>query len=235
MNPWQFSLRSYYILQSDLVRFCNSSSPTMLILLGKRNVFFLCYILSNISLSHSEIPEGGHFIGSWSLCLYFSFIVVTISWSNFLETIPTFKKEYKVSAVMKFNSLTAGNVFRFTLGNDWYQTGDLHPAVWITSSGVWKLSNWNCQAWVLSSKSMSIQSPKKYQILGPNKGTGTGNDTISNSTGFSSYPMIGKDLLWPSMTFFDFLYPFMTLNDCQAHECVMKVSWMCLKCLEALV
>ena len=101
------------------------------------------------------------FIDSWSLCLYFSFIVVTISWSNFLETIPTFKKEYKVSAVMKFNSLTGGNVFRFTLGNDWYQTGDLHPAVWITSSGVWKLSNWNCQAWVLSSKSMSIQIPKK--------------------------------------------------------------------------
>ena len=61
---------------------------------------------------------------------------VTISFNNFLETIPLFKKEYKVSAIFIFNSWTKGNVIRFTLGNDWYQLGDTHPAVWMDTTGV---------------------------------------------------------------------------------------------------
>ena len=69
---------------------------------------------------------------------YFNYNItdVTISGSNFLETIPLFKKEYKVSAIFKFNSWTKGNVIRFTLGNDWYQLGDTHPAVWMDTNGV---------------------------------------------------------------------------------------------------
>ena len=61
---------------------------------------------------------------------------MTISFNNFLETIPLFKKEYKVSAIFIFNSWTKGNVIRFTLGNDWYQLGDTHPAVWMDTTGV---------------------------------------------------------------------------------------------------
>ena len=66
----------------------------------------------------------------------FIFTDVTISGSNFLETIPLFKKEYKVSAIFIFNSWTKGNVIRFTLGNDWSQPGDTHPAVWMDTNGV---------------------------------------------------------------------------------------------------
>ena len=61
---------------------------------------------------------------------------ITITGSNLLETIPLFKKEYKVSCTFNLNSWWKGNIFRFTLGNDYSQVGDLHPGLFMDSDGV---------------------------------------------------------------------------------------------------
>ena len=73
-----------------------------------------------------------------------SVVDFTISGGNLLTTIPTFKKEYKISAIVKFNSFSTNtkedSIFLFTLGGFFAQSGDVHPAVWLTSSRVGKTS-----------------------------------------------------------------------------------------------
>ena len=109
----------------------------MIVILSQCKTLIICCLFTQISLTFSEIPEGTNFLYlKFYHCLIYKITDITITGNNFLETIPLFKKEYKVSAIFNFNSWTKGNVIRFTLGNDWYQVGDTHPAVWMDTSGV---------------------------------------------------------------------------------------------------
>ena len=86
------------------------------------------------------MPQVYHIISAFIL---HSVVDFTISGGNLLTTIPTFKKEYKISAIVKFNSFSTNtkedSIFLFTLGGFFAQSGDVHPAVWLTSSRVGKL------------------------------------------------------------------------------------------------
>ena len=52
-----------------------------------------------------------------------------------MAEIPTFDKEYKISATVNFNSFSSGwtAVYVFTLGRDMAEVGDRHPGLYMNN------------------------------------------------------------------------------------------------------
>ena len=153
----------------------------MIVISSQCKTLIICGLITQISLTLSEIPEGTNFryLKFYHCLLFYKITDITITGNNYLATIPLFKKEYKVSAIFNFNSWTKGNVIRFTLGNDWYQVGDTHPAVWMDTNGVRRkkvlkstidmnvfvAENWiiQCSKWMVSQIRNSIYSSNKHR------------------------------------------------------------------------
>ena len=60
---------------------------------------------------------------------------LTPAQDNLIADIPTFDKEYKISATININSFSSSwsAVFVFTLGRDMAEVGDRHPGFYINN------------------------------------------------------------------------------------------------------